>query len=87
MGSGSAHAPLQPQSIISIWLCEPCVASGFDFSKDTDNLGVSGCKFADLQMLAQSFKNSVQTKQGKPALEAAVCCSGTDQGCLMVLPG
>lgn len=40
MGSGSAHARLEPQSIISTWLCEPCVASGFDFSKDAVSLGV-----------------------------------------------
>ena len=32
-------APHFSLSIISIWLCEPCVASGFDFSKDADNLG------------------------------------------------
>ena len=92
MGSGSPHAPLQPQLIISSWLCEPCVASGFDFSKDADSRGVFLCKFAHFQMLARSFKNFCPNQTGRTcpwhvAFEAAACCSGTDHGCLMVLPG
>ena len=91
-GEWKCPSPLQPQLIISTWLCEPCVASGFDFSKDADSLGVFLCKFAHFQMLARSFKNFCPNQTGRTcpwhvAFEAAACCSGTDHGCLMVLPG